>query len=415
MSKTILVIEDEIYVRDLLIDLLENDDFQVFSAENGSNGLHLAGKYVPDLIICDVVMQGLDGYEVLRRLRQNLQTAAIPVIFLTAKTERAAFRKAMVMGADDYITKPFTCDELLDAIHARLNKQAMVRQAYTIHDYLHPPAVESIRSGKPPLRIQSHLRESHLYQALEQAEFELYYQPQFAMASGILVGAEALIRWRSPQFGMVAPTEFMALAEETGFMILLDQWVIQTACAQAKTWQTTGLSPLRIAINISSLQFHHPHLMERIGQVLATTGLDPQCLEIELTESLLMQDVDRTIGRLQELKQLNVQIAIDDFGTGYASLGYLQHFPFDIIKLDQRFVRDVNRNATNAAIARAVIQMAHHLHLEVVAEGVETDGERQFLLQHQCDIIQGYLTSHPLSAKDFEQFQKTASNSPLTI
>ncbi|NER00744.1 MAG: EAL domain-containing response regulator [Cyanothece sp. SIO2G6] len=415
MSKTILVIEDESHVRELLIDLLEHDNFQILSAANGSDGLHLAEEHLPDLIICDIVMQGLDGYEVLRRLRQSLQTAAIPLIFLTARTERSGFRKAMVMGADDYITKPFTGDELLEAVHARLQKQALMRQAYTIHDYLQPPSPEVLHPGQTSLRSCPNIRESHLYQALEQSEFELYYQPQFAISSGALVGAEALIRWRSPLFGMVSPAAFMALAEETGFIVLLDQWVIQTACAQAKTWQDAGLCPLRVAVNISSLQFNHPHLTERIDQVLVTTGLQPQCLELELTEALLIQDVESTTSRLQELKELDIQIAIDDFGTGYASLGYLQHFPFDILKLDQCFVRDVNINATNAAIATAVIQMAHDLRLIVVAEGVETEAERQFLLQHQCDVIQGYLMSHPLSSADFEQFQRTVSGSSLPI
>ncbi|MGK7889896.1 MAG: EAL domain-containing protein [Leptolyngbyaceae cyanobacterium] len=415
MKKNILVIEDETHVRELLVDLLKNEEFRVLSARNGSDGLHLAKEHLPDLIVCDILMQGLDGYEVLRRLRQSLPTAAIPLIFLTAKTGRMGFRRAMVMGADDYITKPFTCDELLDAVRARLKKQVIIKQACTMHDPLQAPVAEANRSSQANLCIQPHIRESHLYQALERGEFELHYQPQFAIDSSQLVGAEALIRWRSPQFGMVAPTEFLTLAEETGFIVLLDQWVIQTACAQAKAWQDAGLHPLRIAINISSLQFNHPHLMERIEQVLVTTGLQPQCLEIELTESLLVQDVERTIHRLQDLKQLNVQIAIDDFGLGYASLSYFQHFPFDIIKLDQCFVRNVSGNATNAAIATAVIQMAHNLHLVVVAEGVETEAERQFLLEHQCDVIQGYLMSHPLSAPDFERFQQQTVNSPLPI
>ena len=407
MNKNILVIEDEIHIRELIVELLEDADFRVISAGNGNAGLSLAEEYVPDLVICDIMMPGLDGYEVLRRMRQNLRTAAIPLIFLTAKAERLDFRKGMVMGADDYITKPFTCDELLESINTRLAKQALIQQTCNIRAQLS----QLNSSGKIP--VKHAIRESHLYQALEYSEFELYYQPQVDIQTGELVGAEALIRWNSPQFGLVEPIEFIALAEETGFIILLDQWVIQTACAQAKAWQDSGLPPLRVAVNLSSLQFNHPHLTERIAQVLMSTDLHPQCLEIELTESLLVQDVDETIRRLQELKELSIQIAIDDFGTGYASLGYLQHFPFDILKLDQCFVRDVNTNSTNAAIATAVIKMAHDLNLTVIAEGVETEAERQFLISHQCDVIQGFLMSHPLSSEDFGAFQASLIKSSM--
>ncbi|NET10506.1 MAG: EAL domain-containing response regulator [Symploca sp. SIO2B6] len=409
MRKTILVIEDEVHIRELIVELLQDSNFQVISADNGNTGLQLADEHIPDLVICDIMMPGLDGYEVLRRIRENLRTAATPLIFLTAKTERLDLRKGMVMGADDYITKPFTCDELLGSIQTRLAKQALIQQTCAIRAQL------SQLNGFQKVPLRHTIRESHLYQALEYAEFELYYQPQADIQTGALVGAEALIRWQSRQFGMVSPMEFITLAEETGFIVLLDQWVIQTACAQAKAWQDAGLPPLRIAVNLSSLQFNHPHLTERIAQVLTTTGLQPRCLEIELTESLLVQDVDETIRRLQELKELSIQIAIDDFGTGYASLGYLQHFPFDILKLDQCFVRDVNTNSTNAAIATAVIQMAHDLNLTVIAEGVETEAERQFLLSHQCDVIQGYLMSRPLSANDFGLFQAAMINSSMSL
>lgn len=408
MNKKILVIEDEIHIRELIVELLEDANFQVISSGNGNTGLALAEEQVPDLVICDIMMPGLDGYEVLRRIRQNLRTTTIPLIFLTAKTERIDFRKGMVMGADDYITKPFTCDELLESINTRLAKYALIQQTCNIQAQL------SQLNGPRKVPVKHSIQESHLYQALEYSEFELYYQPQIDIKTGGLVGAEALIRWNSTQFGFMEPVEFIALAEETGFIILLDQWVIQTACAQAKMWQRCGLPPLRIAINLSSLQFNHPHLTERIAQVLRSTELHPQCLEIELTESLLVQDVDETIRRLQELKELSIQIAIDDFGTGYASLGYLQHFPFDILKLDQCFVRDVNSNSTNAAIATAVIKMAHDLNLTVIAEGVETESERQFLLTHQCDVIQGFLMSHPLSAEDFGAFQSSLLKTPLS-
>jgi EAL domain-containing protein (putative c-di-GMP-specific phosphodiesterase class I) len=203
------------------------------------------------------------------------------------------------------------------------------------------------------------------------------------------------------------------LAEKTGFIVPLGEWVLRTACIQAKVWQMAGFCPLRIAVNLSGHQFNQPHLSRLIFEVLQETGLDPRYLELEITESALMQNPESAIATLHELKQLGIQISIDDFGTGYSSLSYLKQFPFDILKIDRSFVCHLAQDTKNAAITTAILQLAHTLNLKVVAEGVETQEELDFLYGHQCDEVQGYWFSPPLSAQDFEELLKGGKRPPL--
>ncbi|HEY9760951.1 MAG TPA: EAL domain-containing response regulator [Trichocoleus sp.] len=392
---TILVIEDEAPIREIIYEMLEEANFEVIAAENGRQGLGLAHEQKPDLILCDIMMPGLDGYEVLTHLRQNLTTALTPFIFLSARSDRPDIRQGMALGADDYLTKPFTQQELLDAVHVRLNKQHVIHNLYT--------PLEAPQLFTKDLTIE----EKELRLALEREEFQLYYQPQINLQTGALFGAEALLRWQSPERGMVSPAEFIPLAEATGFIIPLGEWVLQIACHQIKSWLEAGLSPLLLSVNLSSAQFNQTNLTSYITQVLQETQVPPHLLGIELTESLLVKDVEETIQRLKELRQLDIHVSIDDFGTGYASLGYLQHFPFDVLKIDRCFVSNIEANKTNAAITTAVIHMAHDLNLSVIAEGVETVAERDFLTAHHCNAMQGFLISPPLPAEAFNRFQST--------
>jgi diguanylate cyclase len=565
----ILVIEDEKHVRENILDLLEIENFEVIAAENGRIGLQLAQEQIPDLILCDVMMPELDGYDVLKSLRQNMVTAKIPLIFLTARATKADFRQGMELGADDYLTKPFTREELLGAIVTRLTKQATLTQSYTLalqcaaeklHDYLYydsvtrlptqlllqekfnqicaadkqcQPMNDAARHTIPilslkldrfnrfsnletlnrdsliqaiahrlstsvsdqdliaqlssdhfviilitveletveqicqtildslsqPFHLDDHevfvtaslgvvlyprdgrelddlmkksntamhyvqeqggnhyqfyreemlggsparlSLESSLRRALERDEFRVFYQPQVNLQTGEVVGAEALVRWQNPERGMISPADFIPLAEETGLIRSIGEWVLHTACQQTQTWRLAGFSSLQIAVNLSGRQFNQPHLGQKIAQTLASTGLDPTALELELTESTLLQNASAAIAMLAELKTLGVQVAIDDFGTGYASLSYLQQFPFDTLKIDQCFVHNVTTDSRNAAITTAVLQLSRSLSLRVVAEGVETESELAFLRRYRCDVIQGYLFSRPVSAEDFE-------------
>jgi diguanylate cyclase (GGDEF)-like protein/PAS domain S-box-containing protein len=249
-----------------------------------------------------------------------------------------------------------------------------------------------------------------LREALAHHQFELHYQPQISLKNAQVIGAEALIRWHHPQNGMQPPAQFISIAEQTGLIVEMGEWIIEEACRQGMQWQKNGLPPLSIAVNVSAVQFRRGNLDKVIIKALEKTGLNPQLLELELTESILLEDIDHLLGQLDGLKTLGVKLAIDDFGTGYSSLAYLKKFNIDRLKIDQSFVRDINTDPNDAAIVRAIVQMAHTLNLDVIAEGVEDETILKHLRDCGCDEVQGYLFSKPLPADAFEAFIKTTSS-----
>ncbi|WP_299491445.1 EAL domain-containing response regulator [Acaryochloris sp. IP29b_bin.137] len=562
----ILIIEDEPQIRDIIQEILACEGYRTLEADNGLTGLQLAQQSPPDLIVCDVMMPELDGFDVLKGLRENPGIGSIPMIFLTAKTDRASVRKGMNLGADDYLTKPFTHLELLNAIDARLHKQALVTQQYThtirgleaglnaltyydhltqlpnrrlleeqfhhiqaeqhiadtlealvlisidrfewikstlgasfgdqliqaftqqlsAHRYLDNYAmamvarIEANQFAIIPRNIKSrqdldqfaqkildilatpfyvedqelcitpsigmtcypqgsadigtlisnaeiamyqskqqigpsavlylptmksHCSQSltlaaRLRHALDKDEFRLYYQSHIDLQTGQVVGAEALLRWHHPEWGVLSPTVFIPIAEETDLILELGEWVLRTACHQVKQWQQTCGRPLQLLVNMSPRQLMWPTLPQKLHQLLLEIDLDPRSLILELTESTLMQEPDRALTVMHQLKAAGIRLSIDDFGTGYSSLSYLQRFPLDMLKIDRCFIHKIDQHPTNAAITTAIIQMGHDLGLTLIGEGVETQAERQFLADHQCDGIQGYLISPPLPAAE---------------
>ncbi len=246
------------------------------------------------------------------------------------------------------------------------------------------------------------LLESSLHHALERNEFLLHYQPQVDLRSGEITGMEVLVRWQHPELGLVYPDRFIPVAEDSGLIISLGEWVLRTACAQNKAWQRAGLKPISVAVNLSARQFRQPNLVEVVAGILGETGLDPVHLDLEVTEGLVMQNVEATIATLGRLKAMGVKLSIDDFGTGYSSLSYLKRFPIHTLKIDQSFVRDITTDPSDAAIAKTIISMAHELGLMVIAEGVETEEQKSFLCLRHCDEMQGYLFSRPVPAAEFE-------------
>lgn len=568
--KKILVIEDDVLLRRSLLKILNAEGFQLLEADNGQDGLELLYSEQPDLVLCDLIMPNLDGYGVLEHLRSNPETLSIPFICLTAQHERSNLRRIMELGADDYLTKPYSKSELLAAIKAQFNQQEGVNfplslseckgliqltgnkqdesqinlspqlslqrkfkqilkeisspeqsvpvlilsldrleqfQDYLGADYgdilvqavinriddelkragfvvkfkdekialILPPisdrkeieeiAINLLNCLSKPIhffeyklllgcclgvslypqhdyhfdnllikanialrqaqqqgthsyfvytneiwtKIQNRFRlEIDLHHALDKKEFIIHYQPQLDLKTGKIIGAEALFRWPHPQRGLVPPSECLSIAEESDLIVEIDEWMIRQVCQQVKQWQNQGFE-LSVAVNISGVKFHQRNLRPYVMQVLKQTELDPQYLELELTESVLVKNPEGSVAMLHELKDLGISLSLDDFGTGYSSLSYLQKFPFDTLKLDRCFVEDVNLNVKNAAIVKATIMMAHSLNMRVIAEGVETEAEQQFMRDHECDCLQGYWFSRPVEARMFEQLIKTNS------
>ena len=252
--------------------------------------------------------------------------------------------------------------------------------------------------------------ETRMRQGLERRDFSLHYQPLLEASSGRLLGAEALIRWDDPEMGSVRPVEFIPIAEETGFICSMGDWALHVACEQCRTWEAAGLGSIRIAVNLSGHQLRQPGLVDNVRQVLRETGLPPERLELELTESTVMQDDEMTSTALKQIREMGVGLALDDFGTGYSSLSYLRRFSLTHVKIDRSFVAEIPGNRNDASLTAAIIAMAHGLDLKVVAEGVETPAQRDFLRERGCDELQGYLFGKPVPAGEFVRFLRPGND-----
>jgi len=263
------------------------------------------------------------------------------------------------------------------------------------------------------VHVQTRVALEHaLHRAVEQQEFELHYQPKVDLQSGQITGVEALIRWRDPELGMVPPDRFIPLAEETGLILPIGEWVLRTACRQAQAWHAAGHAQMSMAVNLSARQFRQQDVAALVRQILSETGLAPHYLELELTESLFMKDGEAVIKMLREIKAIGVTLALDDFGTGYSSLSYLRRFPIDVVKIDRSFINDVTESAEDASLTKAIIAMGRSLNMKTVAEGVETEAQLKFLINHQCDAIQGYYFSRPLPADALTELLREGKHIP---
>lgn len=563
---TILIIEDVEALREEIMESLSYEGFDVMGAENGVVGVQIAKTYLPDLIICDIAMPELDGYGTLVALRQEAKTSMIPFIFLTAMTEKANMRQAMQLGADDYLTKPFTSSELLKAIASRMQKYNSVKEHYydeikavgakyeylSHHDELtklpnrilfheslsqavlhaqinnrslallfldmdnfniinntlgndigdqlfraiaerltrytaacdmvariqgdefamiisnitdvisvkleaqkildllsHPYNLyghevfltssigitlfpedhqdvdgliknaelamyyakthdrNTYKLYSPDLHIQSSeymALANSLHRAIDRQEICVFYQPLVDLNSGQIIGAEALARWQHPDLGLIMPSKFIPVAEQTGLILRLSELVLNDVCKQMRTWQELSISYGFIAVNLSGQHFRpNSNLIEMLSKILQESGVEAHHLELELTESIIMQNAEFTIQVLSQLQTMGVKIAIDDFGTGYSSLSYLKHFPVNTIKIDRCFIEGVLTDQHDASITLAIIDLAHSLSLKVIAEGVETEEQVQFLKENGCDQMQGYFFSPPIPATEFEK------------
>jgi diguanylate cyclase (GGDEF)-like protein/PAS domain S-box-containing protein len=346
------------------------------------------------LVLVDQV--GAEGVSTV--VRRVLQKASEPY-----QIGEREFNTSASLGVSLYPDDGTDAETLLKHADA-----AMYRAKAQGRNNVHFFTAEINRALRERLALEHGMR-----QALERSEFQLDYQPKIELRNGRLIGAEALVRWRHPEQGLLSPARFIPVAEETGLIVPLGQWILRAACTQVQRWRGQGLDMKLVSVNISARQFRSPELVDEIAGVLEQTGLPAGCLDLEITESLMMEDVDDFIARLRALKDLGVQLSVDDFGTGYSSLNYLKQFPVDRLKIDRSFVCDIASDPGDAAIVQAVIQLGHVLGLVVTAEGVETSEQLAFLRRHSCDEGQGYYFSTPLSPADFEELLRKQTAAPV--
>ena len=337
------------------------------------------------VIVVNGLREPADAAEIARRLMHDLRA---PVTY-----EGRDYHLTASMGVSVYPRDGDDGETLLTSANLAM-QQAKVAARHTVCEYR-----DDMHSGATRRATLT----GDLRRATERGELSLVYQPQVCAQSGQLVGVEALLRWQHAQLGMVSPADFIPLAEESGLIVPIGDWVLETACSQLAAWRASGLPPFRVAINLAGEQLSHGDLGSRVRGLLERFALPASALELEITEGSLIRDVELSVGILNELRQHGVPVAVDDFGTGYSSLSYLKRFPVDYVKIDQTFIRDLTPGSEDAAITRAIIAMAHSLELKVVAEGVETQAQMDFLKSQRCDEIQGYLISKPVPAEQFAQ------------
>ncbi|MBW8067327.1 MAG: EAL domain-containing protein, partial [Ferrovum sp.] len=342
-----------------------------------------------------VILQELDK----ESLRAAAQTEIICDKILAAISqpcyllEDCEYQSSASIGISLFCNQDVTVDELLKrADTAMYQAKNAGRNSLRFYD----PAMQVVLEARTAL-------ESDLRRALSENQFRLHYQMQVSQ-TGHVFGAEVLVRWLHPQRGLVLPLQFISLAEETGLILPIGRWVLETACAQLKIWEADPLTcDLQLAINVSAQQFHQPDFVEQVRQTLHRHALNPNRIKLELTESLVLDNIDDTIAKMQALRQSGVRFSMDDFGTGYSSLSYLTQLPLDQLKIDQSFVRNIGVKHSDSIIVQTIIGMANNLEMEVIAEGVETEEQRVFLEQHGCIFYQGYLFGRPMPVEEFEE------------
>ncbi|HYD63370.1 MAG TPA: EAL domain-containing protein [Noviherbaspirillum sp.] len=368
--------------------------------------LHLFGRLAMDDLLRLIgarleALRGKDGF--LAQLGQDEFALVVPgvgdhsVIEALARRMMASVEEPVRLGEREVFLRASVGAAIYPVHNSDITQ--LLRRARAAADYRRGEDGFCMFSSELDLGIEQRARtEAELHRALERKEFQLAYQPQISLRTGAMVGVEALLQWHHPQRGLVGPGEFISLLEECGLMPAVGTWVLREACRQAKAWQEQGCPPLRIGVNLSALQFRLADLVFVVRGALEEAGLAPHWLELELTESLILENVEQTIEAMHELKRLGVSLSLDDFGTGYSSLSYLRRYPVDRIKIDQSFIRDMGAHAGSAALVRSILAMAHNLGLQTIAEGVETKAQFEYLRKQPCDEMQGFLFSRAVPA-----------------
>ena len=373
----LLIVDDETQIRDVLHDFL-SQSYDCVALSSGKDAVALLSTESFDVIISDITMAQMSGLEMVPHILKLAPEAVIIMISGQRTIEFAI--DAMRAGAFDYITKPFDLSEVDAAVRRALDHGKLFKDKLTRASGSDEKSVKQLR------------------RAVDNEEFVVYYQPQVDIESGNIVGAEALVRWKHPELGLLPPADFISLAEETGLIVPIGGWVLRMACAQARKWHQAGFLGFRVAVNVSPRQLQQGNLRETIVRTLNETELEPDCLELELTETSMMENAESEVEILASFREMGLKIAIDDFGTGYSSLGYLKNLPIDSVKLDQSFVKGATTDPDDAALVMAVVTLGHNLRLKVIAEGIETEDQLKFLRLLRCDRGQGYLFGKPAPA-----------------
>ena len=393
-------------------------DLDHFKAVNDTHG-HLVGDRLLEMAAARM-MNCLTESDIAARIGGDEFVVALGEVACREDAEQFAAR---LLAA---INQPFAVDgktlRLSASIGVSLYPEdgsdafGMVRAADTAMHRAKKSGRSTVRSFTHDLTIAAerwHTLNQDIGGACERGEFMLHYQPQVALESHEIIGIEALLRWNHPALGMIGPDDFVPLLEERGMMIEVGRWVLERACRQNVEWQAAGIGPVRVAVNLSAQQFYRDDLVETVAQTLVETGLSPEWLELELTETLTLDDAEATLRIMRDLKALGIALSLDDFGTGWSSLAYLRRFPLDRIKIDRTFVRDLAHHKSTAAIVHAIVDLARRLGLDCIAEGVETEEQQRLLQQELCPSMQGFLFSRPLSAADMTaMFKKTGRQHP---
>ena len=351
------------------------------------------------MLTCDIENPEIYASRVAEQIKESLRAA-----FYIPVEEMADGNKILEIFVSTSIGIAIYPDDGLDARSLLKNADTALHNAKSSGKNQHQFYNNAMSAtGRARLDFETELR-----RAIEQNQLELYYQPQVLASSEELVGVEALVRWNHPVRGMVSPAEFIPLAEESGLILPMSDWIMNEACRQTKAWCNSDLKPFMVSINLSGMQFRQRGFRQNVQKIFQQTGVNPAFIGLELTESVIMGDPENTIATLHSLKELGVKLSIDDFGTGYSSLSYLQKFPLDTLKIDRSFIMDIGENNDDTAITEAIIAMSHSLGLQIIAEGVETQAQLDFLRERSCEVIQGFFFSKPLPASEIPAFAKTA-------
>ncbi|MBN9389295.1 MAG: EAL domain-containing response regulator [Chloroflexi bacterium] len=419
----VLIVDDNLDNLGLLRFNLEHLGFRVVQATNGEEALLVFKQSNPEIVLLDAIMPTMDGFETCQNMRNMPGGQNLPILMVTSLSDNESVEKAYACGVTEFISKPFQWAILKHRLlHLLAESERRIEAASP--KVLAGKAVSSPRdlvgltaklddnyiklSTLDPYLIEQLRLKRDLFWVIQNNELVLHYQPQIDFVTGKMVGVEALVRWNHPDLGLIGPDRFIGLAEETGLITKIGYWVLEKACRDSKTWQKKGYPPIKMAVNVSPKQLAEVDFVDRIIQILVTTGLEPRHLELEITESIHLKNLGNTHFTLNQLRKIGIEIAVDDFGTGYSSLSYLQQLPIDVLKIDSSFVRSLGQNhkenLNSEAILKAIVSLAQTLDLVVIAEGVESGAQLEILRKIGCQRVQGFLFSRPLPEENILNF-----------